>query len=93
MFVFIAGILFLLSASGLVVSLLRLKEDVPLDVTNAEMDAIVEMLLSLEWVSRLPHDALLLVAVFLIASGVSLRVIMRGSSAKPAGYTRYRVQG
>ena len=92
MFVFLAGILLLLSVSGLAISLLRLKEFVPGDVSNAKVEAIAETLLSLEWVFRLPHDALLLVAAFLIASGISLRAVIRGSSAKSTGFTRYRLQ-
>lgn len=91
MFFLIAFTFFILSACGLAVSMLRLKEAVPVDLSNIKLDSIMDMQFSFDWVLKLPHDALLLVAVFLIASVLSLGAVKRASSAsRPAGFTRYR---
>lgn len=91
MFILIACIFFLLSVSGLIVSMLRLKEYVLGDVSNAKLEAVIERLITFEWIAKLPNDALLLVAVFLIASVLSLRAILRTNpSSRSAANLRYR---
>lgn len=92
---FLLGLVFLvLSASGLAVSLLRLKEHIPSDASNVKFGGIMEVVRSFEWVSDMPHEALLLVAVFLIASVLSLGAVSRSGSSskrnKSTGYVGYR---
>lgn len=91
MFIWIACILFLLSASGLIVSMLRLADNIFGSVSDAKLEILVEAFISLEWVSTAPSDALLLVAVFLIASALSLRGITRATTtSNSTRITRYR---
>ena len=77
MFALIAFILFILSASGLVVSMLRLNEHVFGNVSDVKLEALLEVFTSFEWVMEMPNDALLLVAAFLIASVLSLGAVFR----------------
>ncbi len=75
MFTLFASILFLISISGLAISLFRVSEQVLKNTQISEWQVILERLSTFEWVSKLPHDELLLIAVFLIASALSLRAI------------------